>query len=136
MALVLLPLQGLAASISEIACVSHDAHHALSPHAHAHHNPADQDSDTGGDRSSHLTCHHVFNGMPAIMTVDVPAELPAFESSISLLVTLHVPETPQTKNMIGHDQIARMKKGACLLNASRGTVVEVNATFVARLLIR
>jgi D-3-phosphoglycerate dehydrogenase len=42
-------------------------------------------------------------------------------------VTLHVPETPQTKNMIGAEQLARMKKGACLLNASRGTVVVIEA---------
>jgi D-3-phosphoglycerate dehydrogenase len=46
-------------------------------------------------------------------------------------VTLHVPETPQTKLMIGHDQIARMKKGACLLNASRGTVVDIDALAAA-----
>jgi len=42
-------------------------------------------------------------------------------------VTLHVPETPQTKNMIGAAELARMKKGACLLNASRGTVVVIDA---------
>ncbi|MGE5181225.1 MAG: phosphoglycerate dehydrogenase [Acidobacteriota bacterium] len=42
-------------------------------------------------------------------------------------VTLHVPETPQTKNMIGPEEIARLKKGACLLNASRGTVVVIDA---------
>jgi D-3-phosphoglycerate dehydrogenase len=42
-------------------------------------------------------------------------------------VTLHVPETPQTKNMIGPDELARMKPGACLLNASRGTVVVIEA---------
>jgi len=42
-------------------------------------------------------------------------------------VTLHVPETPQTHNMIGREQIARMRKGACLLNASRGTVVDIDA---------
>ena len=46
-------------------------------------------------------------------------------------VTLHVPETPQTKNMIGPEQIARMKKGACLLNASRGTVVVIDALAAA-----
>jgi D-3-phosphoglycerate dehydrogenase len=42
-------------------------------------------------------------------------------------VTLHVPETPQTRGMIGAAQIARMKKGACLINASRGTVVDLEA---------
>jgi len=42
-------------------------------------------------------------------------------------VTLHVPETPQTKHMIGADELARMKPGACLLNASRGTVVKIDA---------
>jgi D-3-phosphoglycerate dehydrogenase / 2-oxoglutarate reductase len=46
-------------------------------------------------------------------------------------ITLHVPETPQTKMMIAHDQIARMKKGACLLNASRGTVVDIDALAAA-----
>jgi D-3-phosphoglycerate dehydrogenase len=42
-------------------------------------------------------------------------------------VSLHVPETPQTKNMFGQDEIARMKKGAYLLNASRGSVVVIPA---------
>lgn len=42
-------------------------------------------------------------------------------------VTLHVPETPATKGMIGPEELALMKKGALLLNASRGTVVEIPA---------
>ena len=43
------------------------------------------------------------------------------------VVTLHVPETPSTHNMIGAEQLARMKKGARLINASRGTVVDIDA---------
>jgi D-3-phosphoglycerate dehydrogenase / 2-oxoglutarate reductase len=42
-------------------------------------------------------------------------------------VTLHVPETPQTKNMIGPREMAAMRAGSYLLNASRGTVVQISA---------
>lgn len=43
------------------------------------------------------------------------------------VVTLHVPETATTKGLIGADQIARMKPGACLINNARGTVVDLDA---------
>ncbi|OFZ31372.1 MAG: D-3-phosphoglycerate dehydrogenase [Bdellovibrionales bacterium RIFCSPHIGHO2_01_FULL_40_29] len=42
-------------------------------------------------------------------------------------VSLHVPETAQTKNMIAATQLAKMKKGSYLINASRGTVVDIEA---------
>lgn len=42
-------------------------------------------------------------------------------------VTLHVPETPQTKNLIGSAEISKMREGAFLLNLSRGSVVDVMA---------
>jgi len=47
------------------------------------------------------------------------------------VVTLHVPETPSTKNMVGAAQIAAMKRGAHLINASRGTVVDIDALAAA-----
>ncbi|MDF2179463.1 phosphoglycerate dehydrogenase [Aliiglaciecola sp. CAU 1673] len=43
------------------------------------------------------------------------------------VVTLHVPETPQTKDMIGPAELDAMKPGAILINASRGTVVDIEA---------
>jgi len=47
------------------------------------------------------------------------------------VVSLHVPETPQTENMIGAEQLGWMKKGAILINASRGTVVDIDALATA-----
>jgi D-3-phosphoglycerate dehydrogenase len=43
------------------------------------------------------------------------------------IITLHVPETNATQNMIGAEQIALMKPGSILVNASRGTVVDIEA---------
>ncbi len=40
-------------------------------------------------------------------------------------VSLHVPQTPSTKNMIGEKELQQMKAGAYLINASRGTVVVI-----------
>lgn len=40
-------------------------------------------------------------------------------------VSLHVPETPLTRNMIGQSQLQMMRKGSFLINASRGTVVDI-----------
>ncbi len=42
-------------------------------------------------------------------------------------VTLHVPATPETKDMMGVSEFKAMKKGAYLINASRGTVVQISA---------
>ena len=42
-------------------------------------------------------------------------------------VTLHVPATPQTEKMIGAKELAAMRAGAYLLNASRGSVVDLPA---------
>ncbi|KAI7897953.1 uncharacterized protein BX663DRAFT_526573 [Cokeromyces recurvatus] len=48
--------------------------------------------------------------------------------SISDFVTLHVPETEDTKNMIGEREIMKyMKKGSYLLNNARGSVVQIPA---------
>jgi D-3-phosphoglycerate dehydrogenase len=43
------------------------------------------------------------------------------------VVTLHVPETPETRNMISVEQLAQMKKSSLLINASRGSVVDYEA---------
>lgn len=70
-----------------------------------------------------------------VLYFDIIKKLPlgnakAMESLESLLaasdfVTLHVPETPLTKNMIAAAQLQLMKPGSYLINASRGSVVDI-----------
>ena len=47
------------------------------------------------------------------------------------VVTLHVPQTPATKLMFGAREIAAMRRGAVLINASRGSVVDIDALAAA-----
>ncbi len=47
--------------------------------------------------------------------------------ALSDVVSLHVPETPATQWMMGAAQIAMMKADSVLINASRGTVVVIEA---------
>ena len=47
------------------------------------------------------------------------------------VVTLHVPETPATQLMIRSEQLAKMRAGAMLINASRGSVVDIDALATA-----
>ena len=71
---------------------------------------------------------------------DVEARLPlgnAREAELEELlaasdvVSLHVPETAETVNLIGPRQLAAMKPGSHLINASRGTVVDIDALAAA-----
>jgi D-3-phosphoglycerate dehydrogenase len=56
-------------------------------------------------------------------------QMPTLESllEISDIVTLHVPQTPQTEKMIDAAALTRMKPGATLINAARGSVVDIPA---------
>ena len=45
---------------------------------------------------------------------------------ISDFVTLHVPESNETKDLMGKNQFKIMKKGSFLINASRGSVVVID----------
>lgn len=72
-----------------------------------------------------------------VLFFDILKKLPmgnahAVESLKDLLsqsdfVSLHVPETPLTPNMIGSEEISWMKKGSYLINASRGSVVDIES---------
>jgi D-3-phosphoglycerate dehydrogenase len=47
--------------------------------------------------------------------------------ALSDVVSLHVPETPSTQSMLRAETLALMKTGAVLVNASRGSVVDIEA---------
>ena len=76
-----------------------------------------------------------------VLFADIEAKLPlgnarqtsSLEELLGLsdVVSLHVPETPETKNMFGAAQMAAMKPGSHLINASRGTVVDIDALTAA-----
>jgi len=46
---------------------------------------------------------------------------------VSDFVTLHVPDTPLTRGMIGSEELKLMRDGSYLLNLSRGSVVDIKA---------
>ncbi len=55
--------------------------------------------------------------------------MPDYESVLktSDFITFHVPETPETMNMLGDREIALMKKGSYVLNLSRGSVLDIQS---------
>jgi D-3-phosphoglycerate dehydrogenase len=55
--------------------------------------------------------------------------MPTIEALLEIadVVTCHVPQTPQTYKMINGAALAKMRKGAALINAARGDVVDIDA---------
>ncbi|KKY25541.1 putative d-3-phosphoglycerate dehydrogenase [Phaeomoniella chlamydospora] len=64
-----------------------------------------------------------------LMAMGTARQKPTLEALLSQadFVTCHVPELPETTNMISEQQLAQMKQGSYLLNASRGHVVDIPA---------
>lgn len=64
-----------------------------------------------------------------LMAMGTARQMPTLNALLEAadFVTLHVPEIEETKNMMGAEQFAHMKDGSYLINASRGTVVDIQA---------
>lgn len=73
--------------------------------------------------------YDIITKLPLGNAIQVPTLKELME--ICDVVSLHVPETKQTANMIGAEQIGWMKKGSILINASRGSVVDIDALAAA-----
>jgi D-3-phosphoglycerate dehydrogenase len=76
-----------------------------------------------------LGMHVLFYDIEMKLALGNARQVPTLEELLeaSDVVTLHVPQTPQTHNMIDAAALARMRKGAGLINAARGTVVDLGA---------
>ncbi|MDG1157674.1 MAG: phosphoglycerate dehydrogenase [Litorivicinaceae bacterium] len=57
------------------------------------------------------------------------SQIPSLEALLGQadIVTLHVPDLPSTRNLIDQERISQMKPKSILINASRGTVVDIDA---------
>ncbi|KAI9887773.1 MAG: Phosphoglycerate dehydrogenase ser3 [Watsoniomyces obsoletus] len=64
-----------------------------------------------------------------LMALGTAKQLPSLDELLghSDFVTLHVPELPETQNMISDAQFEQMREGSYLINASRGHVVDIPA---------
>lgn len=75
----------------------------------------------------------IYYDVVSLMAIGTARQVPTLEALLGEadFVTLHVPETPETKNMLGAKQFEQMKNGSYLINASRGTVVDIPALIKA-----
>ncbi|KAM0251304.1 hypothetical protein ACHAQJ_008244 [Trichoderma viride] len=71
----------------------------------------------------------IYYDVVTLMALGTARQVPALDNLLEEadFVTLHVPDLPETRNMISTAQLARMKEGSYLINASRGTVVDIPA---------
>ena len=71
----------------------------------------------------------VFYDTVNLMALGTAKQLPSLQALLRTadFVTCHVPELPETKNMIGRKEIECMKEGSYLINASRGSVIDIPA---------
>ena len=71
--------------------------------------------------------HVIYYDIVTVMALGTSKQVPTLDELLNKadFVTLHVPETPETKNMLSAPQFAAMKDGAYVINLSRGTVVDI-----------
>ena len=80
-----------------------------------------------------LGMHVIYHDVITKLSMGNARPAPSLDALLqqSDVVSLHVPESADTKDMIGAEQLALMKPSAVLINASRGTVVDLDALATA-----
>ncbi|KAJ8064511.1 hypothetical protein OCU04_006843 [Sclerotinia nivalis] len=68
-----------------------------------------------------------------LMALGTAKQVPTLKELLNTadFITCHVPELPETKNLIGRAQFDQMKDGSYLINASRGSVIDIPALIEA-----
>lgn len=99
--MLVLPVQGTAAAVAQILCSTED-HHAPQTQSHAQHDqgtphqhPGDDGSNKGHEHSASLCCHHIVTGAPLGLVSAGTPDLPVYQSSLTPLISLFVPEQPK-----------------------------------------
>ena len=75
----------------------------------------------------------IYYDIVTLMALGTSRQVPTLENLLEEadFVTLHVPDLPETRGMISTAQLERMKIGSYLINASRGSVVDIPALIKA-----
>ena len=87
-----------------------------------------------GKRFAHLA-RNCFARVIACDPYIIDGDFPAYVERVTLqqlfetadVISLHVPLTPQTRGMVDAALLARMKRGAVLVNTARGAVIDIEA---------
>ena len=71
----------------------------------------------------------IFHDVVSKLPLGNASQIPSLEALLGQadIVTLHVPDLPSTRNLIDQERISQMKPKSILINASRGTVVDIDA---------
>ncbi len=79
--------------------------------------------------AEHLGMRVVFHDIEAKLALGNARQLGTLDAVLRAadVLSLHVPETPRTRDLVGAPELARMKPGSHLINASRGSVVDIDA---------
>ena len=75
----------------------------------------------------------IYYDVVTLMALGTSRQVPTLEALLEEadFVTLHVPDLPETRGMISTAQLDGMKNGSYLINASRGSVVDIPALIQA-----
>lgn len=75
----------------------------------------------------------IYHDVVNLMAMGSARQIPTLDALLERadFVTCHVPELPETKDLIGAHQFETMKQGSYLINASRGSVVNIPALIAA-----